>query len=120
MMNSTKAKTVGEYISWQPAAVAKRLRAIRALVKKTAPDATEGISYMMPGYKLNGPLLYFGAFKNHIGFYPTSLGVAAIKKELKKYQVSKGAIQFQHDEPLPLPLIRKIVMQRVRENRKKR
>ena len=117
---NTKAKTVSEYIALQPPAIAKRLRALRALVKKAAPTATESISYMMPGYKLNGPLLYFGVFKKHIGFCPTPKGITPFKKELAKYTHSRGAIQFLHDEPLPLPLIRKIVSYRVKENQKKR
>ena len=70
----------------------------------------------MPAFKLNGVLVYFAAFKNHIGFYPTSSGVAEFKKELSQYEVSKGTIRFPLDKPIPLDLIKKIVKYRVKEN----
>ena len=70
----------------------------------------------MPAFRLNGVLVYFAAFKNHIGFYPTSSGVAEFKKELSQYEVSKGTIRFPLDKPIPLDLIKKIVKYRVKEN----
>jgi uncharacterized protein YdhG (YjbR/CyaY superfamily) len=109
-------KTVDQYIRMQVPAVAQRLRAIRAIVKKSAPKAVEGIGYSMPAYKLDGKvLMYFAAMKNHIGLYALPSTQVTFKKELEKYKTSKGTVQFQHDEPLPLPLIRKIVAFRVRE-----
>ncbi len=74
----------------------------------------------MPTFKLNGNLVYFAAFKNHIGFYPTSSGVEAFKKELSDYEVSKGTIRFPLDKPIPFGLVRKIVKFRVRENLNKK
>jgi uncharacterized protein YdhG (YjbR/CyaY superfamily) len=96
------------------------LKALQELIRKTAPDAREKISYRMPTYYLNGNLVHFAAHKNHIGFYPTPSGVSAFKRELSKYESSKGAVQFPIDEPLPIDLIEKIVKLRVDENRRKR
>jgi uncharacterized protein YdhG (YjbR/CyaY superfamily) len=110
-------KTVDAYVAGHPAKIATRLRAVRKAIRECAPSAVEGISYGMPGYKLAGkPLVYFAAQTHHVGFYALPSGVAAFKKELSKYQTSKGTIQFQHDEPLPLPLIKRIVRARVKEN----
>ncbi len=115
-MKARNVTTVDEYIRSYPRAIASRLRAIRAVIRKAAPHAEESISYGMPAYKLNGPLVYFAAQKNHIGLYALPKATAALKKELAPYKTSKGAVQFQNDEPLPLPLIRKIVMFRVKES----
>ncbi len=111
------ARTVNEYIRLFPRPIATRLRAIRAVIKKAAPRAEETMSYGMPAYKLNGPLVYFAAQKNHIGFYALPKATATFKKLLLKYKTSKGTIQLRHDEPLPLSLIQKIVRFRVREKR---
>lgn len=112
--------TVAEYIRAQPVSSAKRLRAIRAIVKKSAPDAVEGMAYGMPGYKLYGrPLIYFAGFTKHVGLYALPATNVVFKKELAKYKTAKGSIQFKHDEPLPLPLINKIIAFRVTENRAK-
>ena len=92
------------------------LQKIRQTVKKAAPDATEKISYQMPTFYLNGNLVHFAAFKNHIGFYPTPSGTAKFKKEISGYQAAKGSIQFPLDEPIPYDLIRQIVEFRVKEN----
>jgi uncharacterized protein YdhG (YjbR/CyaY superfamily) len=92
---------------------------MRTTIKKAAPNAQEAISYGIPTYKLNGNLVHFGAFKDHISFFPTSSGTAAFKKEISKYKVSKGTIQFPLDKPVPFGLITKIVRFRVRENVKK-
>lgn len=82
--------------------------------------AEEGISYGMPAYKMNGrPLVYFAAFKNHIGFYATPTGHAAFAKELSGYKQGKGSVQFPVDEPMPLQLIADIVKFRVEENKTK-
>ncbi len=112
-----KPKSVDEYISWFPEEDQKLLEKMRAVIKETAPDAEEVISYGMPGYKLNGQLVWFASFKNHIGFYPRgSSAINAFEKELAGYKTSKGAIQFPKDKPLPIALIKKIVKYRVKEN----
>jgi uncharacterized protein YdhG (YjbR/CyaY superfamily) len=112
-------QTTEQYISGFPANIAARLKKIRAIVRKAAPDAEELISYNMPAFKLNGPLAYFAAYENHIGLYAMPSAGLRFKKELEGYKTSKGTIQFQHDEPLPLPLIEKVIAFRVRENREK-
>ncbi|MFM7023916.1 MAG: iron chaperone [Flavobacteriales bacterium] len=120
-MKSTKIpSTVDGFISGFPADVQKHLQQMRQIIKAAAPDAEEGISYGMPGYKLKGkPLVYFSAYKNHIGFYATPTGHKAFEKELSKYKQGKGSVQFQLDEPIPFKLIEKIVKFRVKENTEK-
>ena len=91
----------------------------RAIIKKQAPGAVESISYGMPRYKTNKrPLVYFAAFKNHIGFYATPTGHAQFADELSKYQQGKGSVQFPLDEPLPVALIKEIVQFKLTENKK--
>lgn len=111
--------TIDEYISGCSEQTQPILRKLRAVIKAAAPGATEKISYQMPGFYLNGMLVWFGAHKNHIGFYPTGAGVAAFKEELSAYKMAKGSVQFPLDKPMPYALIRKIVKYRVAENRKK-
>ncbi len=108
--------SIDDYIAGFSEEIQDLLRAIRKGVSESAPDAREAISYQMPTFKLNGILVHFAAFKNHIGFYPTPSGITAFQEELSPYKTSKGAIQFPLDQPLPLELIRKIVQFRVREN----
>lgn len=119
-MNTTKTqhKTIDEYIDSFPKEVQDILQAIRALIKEEVPEAVETISYGLATFKLRGKnLVHFGGWKNHIGFYATPSGNEAFKKELSKYKGAKGSVQFPLDEPLPLPLIRKIVQYRVKENK---
>ena len=104
-----KAANIDEYIQGFPEETQKILQQLRAAIKKAAPKSEEVISYAMPAFKQNGVLVYFAAYKNHIGFYPTSSGIEAFKDELSKYKSSKGAVQFPIDKPLPLTLISKIV-----------
>lgn len=80
------------------------------------PGAEEAISYQIPTFKLNGNLVHFAAWKNHIGFYPASSGIAIFKKELSPYVITRGSIHFPMDKPLPLQLIREIVKYRAEEN----
>ncbi|PHN04773.1 iron chaperone [Flavilitoribacter nigricans] len=109
-------KNVDAYIKKFPADIQERLRAIRTIIKNTAPDAKEMISYGMPAYKLNGkPLVYFAGYKNHIGFYATPNGHAAFQKELSAYKQGKGSVQFPLTEPLPSDLIKKIVVFRIND-----
>ena len=116
-MNPVKIpETVDEYISAFPGDVQKRLKSLREAVKKVAPDATEKISYRMPSYTYHGMLVYYAAFRNHIGFYPFSSAIEAFREELSGYSCSKGTIQFPHGKPLPIKLIRNIIRFRVKEN----
>jgi uncharacterized protein YdhG (YjbR/CyaY superfamily) len=109
-------KTVDEYISAFPKGIQVILEELRQAIREAAPDAEEVISYQMPAFRLNGVLVYFAACKNHIGFYPTSSGVAEFKEELSQYDVSKGTIRFPLDKPVPLDMVKKIVKFRVKEN----
>ena len=111
---------VDKYIEGFPADVQDILGNIRVLIRETAPVAVESMAYGMPAYKTGGkPLVYFAAFKNHIGFYPTGSGIDAFKKDLAKYKGGKGSVQFPLTKPLPLELINKIVKFRVSENLRK-
>jgi len=111
--------TIDEYIATFPKDMQKKLTKMREVIHKAAPDATEKISYQMPTFYLNGNLIHFAAFKNHIGFYPVPSGIEAFKEELSVYVQGKGSVQFPLDKPLPISLIRKIVKFRVAENLKK-
>lgn len=107
-------KSVDDYIKSTPQDVRLLLKNIRETIVKVAPDAVEGISYGMPSYKQNGkPLVYFAAFKNHIGFYATPSGHTEFAAELAKYKQGKGSVQFPLKEPIPYDLIRRIVEFRV-------
>jgi uncharacterized protein YdhG (YjbR/CyaY superfamily) len=111
--------TVDAYVAAFPKEVQQLLQQMRAAIKAAAPKAQEVISYGMPGYKYHGVLVYFGGFKNHIGFYATPTGHKAFAKELAKYKQGKGSVQFPINAPLPLSLITKIVQFRVKENLEK-
>ena len=113
----TDFKSVEEYIATFPKEVQLLLEKIRQIILKTAPKATESISYGMPAYKLNGkPLVYFGGYKKHIGFYATPTGHSAFSEKLSKYKQGKGSVQFPINEPIPYDLIAKIVTFRAKEN----
>lgn len=109
--------SVDAYIAEFPPDVRQVLEKIRSTIRKAAPGAEEKIGYMMPAFAQNGPLVYFAAFKNHIGFFPTSTGVEAFKKELAAYETSKGTVRFPLGRPVPYGLIARIVKFRVKENR---
>ncbi|GAB4440922.1 MAG: DUF1801 domain-containing protein [Anaerolineae bacterium] len=111
-----KFESIDAYISGFPTDVQQMLEELRSVIKAAAPAATEKISYQMPTFALNGNLVHFAAYKKHIGFYPTPSGIEAFKDELSGYHLSKGAIRFPLDQPLPLELIDKIVRFRVAEN----
>jgi uncharacterized protein YdhG (YjbR/CyaY superfamily) len=115
-MKINRAANVDEYITTFPKELQQLLQQMRAAIKAAAPKAEELISYGMPGYKYHGVLVYFGGFKNHIGFYATPTGHKAFAKELAKYKQGKGSVQFPINEALPLSLITKIVQFRVKEN----
>jgi uncharacterized protein YdhG (YjbR/CyaY superfamily) len=112
--------TIDEYIAEFPAEVRHKLNEIRSTIKKATPAATEKISYRMPAFDFHGTLVWFAAFKNHIGFYPMASGINRFKDELKNYKYSKGTVQFPFDEPLPLKLITKIVKFRAAGNAAKK
>jgi len=105
--------SIDEYIASFPADVQERLRQMRAAIREAAPEAQEKISYQMPTFFLQGNLVHFAAFKNHIGFYPAPRGIEAFKDELAAYEGAKGSVQFPLDQPLPLDLVRRIVLFRV-------
>jgi len=111
--------SVDEYISSFSGETKNLLIQLRETIRKAAPEAEEKISYGMPAYKLKGVLVYFAAWKNHIGFYPSTSGVEAFKKELSTYNISKGTVQFPLGKELPFGLISKIVQHRAHENVKK-
>ena len=118
-MEKSPCKTIDEYISAFPEDVQSILQEMRQTIRKAAPEAVEAISYQIPTFKLNGNLVHFAAFKNHIGFYPTSSGIEAFARELTPYKSSKGSVHFPLDEPIPFDLVRKIATFRVRENLKR-
>lgn len=108
--------TIDEYIASCPQAVRATLQTLRQTIQEEAPDAAETINYQMPTFTYHGNLVHFAAFKNHIGFYPTPSGIDVLGDEVAQYKAGKGTLQFPLDEPLPVPLIRKIVQFRMQEN----
>lgn len=110
-------QTVDEYINSFPPDVKEILVKVRECIIKNAPDAIEGMSYGMPGYKIKGkPLVYFAGYKNHVGFYATPTGHEKFATELSKYKQGKGSVQFPLNQPIPYDLIERIVIFRVAEN----
>ena len=111
-----KPKTIPEYIASFPPEIQEILEKIRSTIHSAAPDAQETISYAIPAFTQNGTLVYFAAFQKHIGFYPPVRGDAAIEKAVSKYAGEKGNLRFPLDEPMPYPLIKRIVKLRVKQN----
>ena len=111
-------ESIDEYIASFPTNVQTILEQIRQAIKQAAPKAEEAISYNMPAFKLNGNLVWFGAFKNHIGFYPRESAIEEFREKLSEYEVSKvqGTVKFPLDKPVPLDLIKEMVKFRVKEN----
>jgi uncharacterized protein YdhG (YjbR/CyaY superfamily) len=114
-MNRKTPKDMDEYIERHAVDDQRLLRQMRATIRKAAPKATEKISYGIPTFYLKRNLVHFAAFSNHIGFYPTSSGIAAFREQLGPYKWSKGAVQFSKEKPLPLALVTEIVKFRVKE-----
>ena len=105
------------YMQQFPDNVQEILRNIRTLIKDNAPEAEESFAYGMPAYKTHKkPLVYFTAFKNHIGFYATPSGHDEFQAELSTYKQGKGSVQFPLDQPMPYQLMERIVKFRVSEN----
>lgn len=119
MLPGTKFESIAAYHAAFPREVQSKLKQMHDTVLAAAPQAEPCISYNMPAFKYHGVLVYYAAFKNHIGFYPTASGIASFADELKAYKTSKGAIQFPLDKPIPVSLVKKIVTFRKKENEAK-
>ncbi len=114
--DQTAPKNIDEYIAGFPHDVQEILEKIRLTIRKAAPEAEETIKYKMPTFTLKGNLVYFAAFKKHIGFYPPPTGMEQFKNELSVYEGAKGSLKFPLDKPIPFALISRIVKFRVKEN----
>jgi uncharacterized protein YdhG (YjbR/CyaY superfamily) len=117
-MMATKNKppqNIDEYISSFDPDVQAILQKVRTTIKNSAPDAQEVISYQMPAFRQNGILLYFAAWKKHIGLYPPITGDAKLEQAVKPYAGEKGNLQFPLDQPIPYSLIARIVKHRVKQ-----
>ena len=117
-MDSSKKspQTIDEYMANFPAHAQAAMQRLRDLIHEIAPEATEKISYGIPTFVLGQNLVHFAAYKNHIGFYPASSGIAHFEEELKDYETSKGTVRFPLDKPIPYDLVRRITEFRVAEN----
>jgi uncharacterized protein YdhG (YjbR/CyaY superfamily) len=120
MMSRKKHDTIDEYIARYPKDVQLLLEKMRKTIRKAAPKAEERISYGMPAFYQDGILVWFAAFKEHIGFYPKPSAIAAFKKDLSKFEGTKGTIRFPIDKPLPLALVSRIVKFRMKQNQNKK
>lgn len=118
-MQQSNIKDIDAYIKSFPVATQEKLMKIRQTIQQAAPNAEEAISYQMPTFKLNGNLVHFAAYKNHIGFYPAPRGIEKFKDELSAYKGAKGSVQFPLDKEIPYDLISRIVQFRVSENQQK-
>ncbi|MBU5484401.1 DUF1801 domain-containing protein [Clostridium sp. MSJ-11] len=117
--NKNIFKSIDEYILQFSPEIQEKLQALRKVIKESAPDAEEKMSWQMPTFVLHGNLVHFAVHKKHIGFYPGASGIDGFKPKLSEYKGSKGAVQFPIDKPLPYELISEIVRFRVAENIKK-
>jgi len=114
-MNRTKILDIDQYIEGFPEETRKILTQIRETVREAAPEAVETIKYGMPAFTLNGNLIYFAAYKNHIAIYPAPSGNNAFNKEISSYRASKSSLRFPADKPIPSDLLRKIIKFRIME-----
>lgn len=119
MAAKRRFENIDEYISARPPSVRKILGRIRRVIREAAPGAQETISYGIPAFRLNGILLYFAAFKNHIGLYPPIRGDARLQRTMAPYAGEKGNLKFPLDEPVPYELIERIAKLRAKQNRAK-
>lgn len=115
-MITNKPETIDAYIAEFPEEVQVLLQQVRAAIHKAAPKAEEAIKYAMPTFVLNGNLVHFAAYKNHIGFYPAPSGIEGFKEEIAQYKHAKGSVQFPIDKPMPIKLIAKITKYRAEQN----
>ena len=118
-MPGKKAKSISEYINAAPKPAQKKLREMRATLKKVAPKAQKSIKGGIPAFSEKRILFMFAAFKHHIGLFPTSSALKGMKDVLSKYKTGKGSIQFPLDKPLPLPLIKRMTAFRARESKER-
>jgi uncharacterized protein YdhG (YjbR/CyaY superfamily) len=109
-------KSIDEYIASFPPEVQAILERVRATIRKAAPGAKEVISYQIPAFTLNGVLVYFAAFRNHIGFYPPVRGNTSLERAISPYAGEKGNLRFPLNHPIPYRLIERIVKHRVKQN----
>lgn len=116
-MQQPAVNQVAEYMMAFPPETVRAMEQVRAAILEAAPGATESISYRMPAYRLDGPLVYFAAYRNHIGFYPMPSAIEAFRQDLSVYKCAKGSVQFPLNKPMPLKLIARMVAFRVAENR---
>ena len=116
MKPTSQSESIDDYIAGFPAEIQVLLQQMRRTIHEAAPEATEAISYQMPTFKLHGNLVHFAAFKDHIGFFPAPSGIDAFTEEIARYRTGKGTLRFSLTEPLPLDLVRRIVLYRVQEN----
>jgi uncharacterized protein YdhG (YjbR/CyaY superfamily) len=114
-MPKPKPKTIAQYVRAAPKEAQHHLRALHAILRKAAPDATESIKWSTPVFEERRILFAFAAFKSHLNFMPTPSVMRAFAKELAAYTTGKGSIQFPYDRPLPEALIRKLAVRRVKE-----
>lgn len=119
-MEIKKPENIDQYIKGFPTDIQEILEKVRITIQNAAPNAKEKISYAMPAFEQNGILVYFAAFKNHIGLYALPSGHQAFKEELSLYKTGKGSVQFPFDQPIPYDLISQIVQFRVKENLEKK
>ena len=115
-MKAKKAKDIDEYIADFPVDVQLMLQKVRTAIRKAAPKAEEAIKYQMPTFVLNGNLIHFAGYQNHIGLYPGSKPIEQFKDDLVKYRTSKGTVQFPLDKPIPVGLVGKITKFCVKRN----
>jgi uncharacterized protein YdhG (YjbR/CyaY superfamily) len=120
MVSEKKFRTIDDYISTFPKNIQIILEELRQVIREAAPEAEETISYQMPAFRQNGVLVWFAAFKNHIGFFPKVSAIEVFKDKLSSYKTSKGTIQFPIDARIPFELVKEIVRFRVKENLRSR
>lgn len=114
------SSAVDDYLAMYSHEKQQLLQQLRTVIRSAVPDAEEGIFWNMPGYRWNGPLVYFAAYKNHVGFYPGPDAIAAFANQLRELKTSKGAIQFSYDEVLPEGLIKSLTLFRMKANEQKK
>jgi uncharacterized protein YdhG (YjbR/CyaY superfamily) len=117
--NRPTPQNIDDYIAGFPSHIQEILQKIRETIRNAAPEAEETISYKMPTFTLKGYLVYFAAYKKHIGFFPAPSGIEEFKEDLSEYGSGKGTLQFPYDKPIPYDLITRIVQFRVKENMEK-
>lgn len=117
--HKTNVRNIDEYIAGFPPEVQEILKKLRTIIREAAPDSTETINYQIPTFQLNGNVVHFAAFKNHIGFYPDPSGIEKFKELLADYKSAGGSVQFPFNREIPYDLIRQIVEFRVQENLQK-